>query len=140
METGTKVCLSFCVLGFLVCIAILLYLLFNRKKNCEGFKKCTCSSGGGGREKDCQDTEQVQDDYYVKGITETHPRWAKPAWGKISPGDADFPPSFGCGARYSDREWHAWDFTEFGSNGKMIENYSYEENQPYEGDLTLGVL
>lgn len=95
-------------------IILLTTMLINKGKKNEGYKKCICSSRQGGRERECQDTEVV-DDLYSHNVLTEYTNLQSPGWGKISPGDYSFPHSNGCnwndGSDVS--EWRSWDFTDF---------------------------
>ena len=83
----------------------------------EAFRQCVCSPREG-RERECQDTVDVNNLYVTGKLTETTDLPSRD-WTTISPGDMAFPPSNGCGwsnARPDEqRQWQEWDFTEFGN-------------------------
>lgn len=142
------------VLGIAAVIAI---IVGSVKK--EGFNRCFCTGKSGGRGRRCQDADLAELAYEF-GITEYNPRWLKPEWSKVSPGDINFPQSAGCGmpAESKPPGWVTWDFTDFGSNRGRTpythreleeigsgrsqvyaseENYTYNKNQPYHGSAVL---
>lgn len=107
----------------LVAVTILVILLSRKKKSCqhysgcskEGFRKCICSEGQGGREQDCQDTVVVNNLYVTNKLTEFS-KLPDKGWSTVSPGDVDFPKPQGCNWTGSPgKDWVKWDFTDFGS-------------------------
>jgi hypothetical protein len=94
---------------------IVIIVLVARKKHKEPFKKCICSSDQGGRERECQDTVEVNNLYVTNKLTEFS-NLPNHGWTKVSPGDPDFPISQGCSwPDNSTKGWKSWDFTDFGS-------------------------
>lgn len=104
----------------LVAVTILVILLSRKKKSRsgsskEGFRKCICSEGQGGREQDCQDTVVVNNLYVTNKLTEFS-KLPDKGWSTVSPGDVDFPKPQGCNWTGSPgKDWVKWDFTDFGS-------------------------
>jgi hypothetical protein len=106
-------------IGFAIIIVIIgittVILLMKKKdkKDKESYKKCICSSRGG-TERNCQDTEVVNDLYNSNKLTE-YSDFKPKGWTTISPGDYDYPHSEGC--NWNDgpdnSEWRFWDFTDF---------------------------
>jgi hypothetical protein len=110
-----KSAIIFYVIVSLVSIVVLIVLLSRKKKNCEGFRKCICSSDQGGRERECQDTVKVNNLYVNNELTEFS-KLPEHGWSSVSPGDSNFPISQGC--TWPDdtgKGWQKWDFTDFGS-------------------------
>lgn len=105
---------------FVILIILLLIMVFYeifRRKHKENFRKCVCSSDQGGRERNCQDTEQVEKLYDDNVLTESTNLYSK-GWSTTSPGDIDWPLSEGCNwpnNTKNAKQWQAWDFTQFGS-------------------------
>jgi len=91
---------------------IVLVVVLSKKKKKEGFRKCICSEGQGGREENCQDTVTVNNLYVTNKLTEFS-KLPDQDWTKVSPGDVNFPQSEGC-AKHA-KGWVGWDFTDFGS-------------------------
>ena len=116
-----KVAIIFYVVVSTAVIIVLSILLSRKKKKCkcisEGFRKCICSSRQGGRERECQDTETVNNLYVENKLTEFS-KLPDKDWEAVSPGDIEFPISQGCNwpnSTSSGKAWPRWDFTEFGS-------------------------
>lgn len=98
-------------------VIVVLAVLLSRKKCKEDFRKCICSSEQGGRERNCQDTDTVNNLYVTNKLTEFS-ELKNQGWSTISPGDVDFPHSQGCNwcdHSSSEKGWKAWDFTDFGN-------------------------
>lgn len=105
------------IVASLVIVTVLLVLLLRRKSDKENFRKCICSSEEGGRERNCQDTVDVNNLYVTGELTE-FTNLPNKGWSTTSPGDIDFPLSQGCNwSNHSspDKPWNAWDFTDFGN-------------------------
>lgn len=103
------------ILISVIVIVILVMVLYKDKK--EGFKKCICSSEQGGREENCQDTDLVQKLYETNQLTESSNLPSK-GWSTVSPGDVKWPDCEGCpdtGNNAKEKQWFAWDYTDFGS-------------------------
>ena len=98
-------------------VVTLIVLLVRKKKSKEGFRKCICSQEEGGRERECQDTVDVNNLYVTNKLTEFS-KFPSKGWGKVSPGDIEFPESKGCNwpdCSTPGKGWVKWDFTDFGS-------------------------
>jgi hypothetical protein len=86
----------------LIAIVVLAVLVAKKKHCSEGYKKCTCSSAGKGRFRSCQDTDVIQNLYKQGVLTEftdlaaIQQAQGGPQWGRVSPGDINFPVSQGC--------------------------------------------
>lgn len=109
-----KVAIISYIIFSLVAIVVLVVLLSRKKCNSEGFKKCICSDGQGGREQDCQDTVTVNNLYVTNKLSEFS-KFPNKGWSKVSPGDIEFPKSQGCASSPPEKTWVKWDFTDFGS-------------------------
>jgi hypothetical protein len=133
MDNKEKTMVVAYVLVTLIIIGILIALLKKKKDRSEAFNQCICQ--GIGPSSMCQNTKMVEKSYN-EGITENNPRWRKPAWTTVSPGDPNFPVFSGCGAPRKNNGWEKWDFTDFGSDPPK-EMYTYDENQPYRGTISL---
>ncbi len=104
------------VIFSIICIIVLIILL-SRKKHCENFKKCVCSSEDGGTKRNCTDIVSLNNLYVTGRSTENTKQLDKP-WSKVSPGDVNFPSSSGCSwSDYTptEKKWGKWDFTDFGN-------------------------
>jgi hypothetical protein len=104
-----------------IAVMIALAVLLHKKKKCENYRKCICSDGQGGRERNCQDTATVNK-LYVNGELTESSSFKDKGWSDVSPGDVNFPLSQGCGwsnSVASDMNqgsgWASWDFTDFGN-------------------------
>ena len=107
-----------------IAVMITLAVLLHKKKKCENYRKCICSDGQGGRERNCQDTATVNK-LYVNGELTESSAFKDKGWSHVSPGDVNFPLSQGCGwsnsvvPQVSDGNqgsgWASWDFTDFGN-------------------------
>ena len=113
MEISRALVLTYVFLSSAV--MVVLAVLLSRKKKCETYRKCICSDGQGGRQRNCQDTVTVNN-LYVKGKLTESSKLSDKGWSKVSPGDVSFPASQGC--QWPDSAtsgWVAWDFTDFGN-------------------------
>lgn len=93
-------------------VIFLIILLSRKKKDKEGYKKCICSSSGTGRERQCQNTEDVEQHYNSNKLTE-FTNLKNKNWNEISPGDYKFPVSNDCNWNDIPDNWKEWDFTDF---------------------------
>lgn len=106
------------ILSILLTLSVifLIILLSRKKKDKEGYKKCICSSSGTGRERECQDTDVVEQNYNTNKLTEFTNLKSRD-WNETSPGDYKFPVSNDCNwtDNSSDKvdTWKEWDFTDF---------------------------
>jgi hypothetical protein len=103
------------ILGILLILnVIVLIVLLHGKKRKEGYKKCMCSSSGTGRERKCQDTEIVEQNYVSNKLTEFTDLKSRD-WNQTSSGDYNFPASVNCNwtDETSNTKWKEWDFTDF---------------------------
>lgn len=115
MEEKTIAVILYVIISLIV--IVVLTILLSRKKHCENFKKCVCSSDQGGRERVCQDIVDINNLYVTGKLTENS-SFKDKTWVGTSPGDVNFPISKGCGwndSEPTEKKWGKWDFTDFGN-------------------------